>query len=494
MSLDQRAHAVNQGVRELRSLFNRALRLMFFGTAVSPAIEPSRFSLSVLFVVFLTLSATLDALSAYPDFYFSERGLVAAFASLGVFMAGISISSGRARTLRMGMALADMLTVGCICLVLIIIVRGGDFLQEEFAHGARILNVDDWHILPHALFGWALIAYWRAGNQLWRVPLRWPGARFAAAVLLAVVLIPQKPILYGVRTSWASMDAWTWSRQIIADLYPTIEVSYGDETEFDSDIERTIYRQSSLLTGTLGSVFPAPGKQPQLFFLGVAPSDAQDVFRREVVSAKELFDSRFGTYGHSAVLINSSATLDTVPLASNTSLEMALLEFGKVMNRERDVLVLFITSHGANGIVSVDLPGYPFNQITPSSLANSLDQAFIKNRVLIISACHSGSFIPELAGPNTLIMTAASADRTSFGCANGRDWTYFGDALFNHAFREETSFIQAFAKADSLIKSWEFWRIFLKPSQPQISVGLEIAAVLEQVEIAAQHWRAAASR
>lgn len=48
-------------------------------------------------------------------------------------------------------------------------------------------------------------------------------------------------------------------------------------------------------------------------------------------------------------------------------------------------------------------------------------------------------------------MTAARAGRTSFGCGNGREWTYFGDALFNHALREETDFIKAFDKANGLM-------------------------------------------
>ncbi len=192
------------------------------------------------------------------------------------------------------------------------------------------------------------------------------------------------------------------------------------------------------------------------------------------------------------MLINSPATLDTVPLASITNIGVALRKIGKAMDREHYVLVLFITSHGAKGTVSVDILGYPLNQITPENLAEALDNARIKNRVLIISACHSGSFIPPLQGPNTLIM-AAAADRTSFGCANGRDWTYFGDAFFNHALREETSFIRAFAKADVLIKSWEFWHFFRKPSQPQISVGSDIAKVLEAINGEAQNQRAEAA-
>ena len=297
------------------------------------------------------------------------------------------------------------------------------------------------------------------------------------------------PVVFGDRTQWNNADIWSLSRKAYA------WVSRGEKAVAGEpggggpaiDIEDVFSRQGALLAGTLGAVTPTAGHEPQLYFLGAAPDAAQDVFAREVNSVKALFDSRFGTLGHSAILINSYETLDTVPLASGSNLKTALKEFGTVMDRDRDVLVLFITTHGAKGILSVDLPDFPLNLITPDSLAAALDGSGVRNRVLIISACHAGSFIPRLAGPHTLIMTAASAERTSFGCANGREWTYFGDALFNHALREETSFVKAFAKADELIKSWEFWRFFLKPSQPQMSAGAEIVKLLDRME---ERWKA----
>ena len=83
-------------------------------------------------------------------------------------------------------------------------------------------------------------------------------------------------------------------------------------------------------------------------------------------------------------------------------------------------------------------------------------------------------------------MTAARTDRTSFGCANGREWTYFGDALFNNALREEKDFVKAFDKAKTLIEKWEFWRVLLLQgrSEPQISVGSEIVKVLARMSSA----------
>jgi hypothetical protein len=99
-----------------------------------------------------------------------------------------------------------------------------------------------------------------------------------------------------------------------------------------------------------------------------------------------------------------------------------------------------------------------------------LDRSGIRNRVVVISACHSGSFIQTLADQRTLVIAAARADRSSFGCADKRKWTYFGDAYFNRALRRERSFRKAFERARKLVERWEA-RERLVPSLPQMLGG-----------------------
>ena len=77
-------------------------------------------------------------------------------------------------------------------------------------------------------------------------------------------------------------------------------------------------------------------------------------------------------------------------------------------------------------------------------------------------------------------MTASSAERTSFGCSNEREWTYFGDALFNHALRSTRSLPEGFAKARSTISDWEK-RDGVTQSEPQISIGSRIQPKLEEL-------------
>ena len=68
------------------------------------------------------------------------------------------------------------------------------------------------------------------------------------------------------------------------------------------------------------------------------------------------------------------------------------------------------------------------------------------------------------------MITAARADRSSFGCEDRRRWTYFGDAYFNQALRQDMSFTRAFDKARRLITLWETTEK-LVPSLPQMIGG-----------------------
>src|SRR5712671_1436372 len=93
------------------------------------------------------------------------------------------------------------------------------------------------------------------------------------------------------------------------------------------------------------------------------------------------------------------------------------------------LFALSSASHGAQGGLEVKA-GTRQETLSPLSLVTALNETHVRHRVVIISACYSGVFIRPLADPDTLVITAADADHTSFGCINGNDWTYFGDAFF----------------------------------------------------------------
>ena len=139
-----------------------------------------------------------------------------------------------------------------------------------------------------------------------------------------------------------------------------------------------------------------------------------------------------------------------MPLADPRNFAAAVHAIGGVMNKEQDVLVLFMTSHGEQTGFALQVPGKTI-ELTPQQVAAALDGEGIKNRVVIVSACFAGIFVPPLANDNTIVLTAADAKNTSFGCAPERDWTYFGDAFFRQSLHPGADFANAFDHARVLI-------------------------------------------
>lgn len=247
------------------------------------------------------------------------------------------------------------------------------------------------------------------------------------------------------------------------------------------DVQATHARQVRLVEKTLAKLEPATAGQPQLYFVGVAGFGGQAVFKREVLAVRALFDERFGTSNRSIALINHESTLTDIPLATVSNLERVLLHIGqRLMDRNRDTLFLFLTSHGERDELAIQMPRLALAQLTPAQLKVILDRSGIRNRVIVISACHSGSFIPALADPHTLVIAAARADRSSFGCEDRRRWTYFGDAYFNRALRQEMSFTRAFARAKRIVSQWEAAER-LTPSLPQIAGGEALGPALAAI-------------
>ena len=210
--------------------------------------------------------------------------------------------------------------------------------------------------------------------------------------------------------------------------------------------------------------------------------DSDPVFGREAREAGKVLARRFDATGRTLVLggTNGSGPSE-LPNGSIDNLEVALARVAEVMDPREDVLVLYTTSHGAPiGIVYHDADA-GFGVLSPTRLAKLLDQLGIRNRVLILSACFSGIFVPKLQSDSTALFTAASSDRTSFGCAADNDWTFFGDAMINHALRKPQSLVAAGLEAGGLIMQWEA-QGRVTPSNPQVSYGSKVDAWLTPLE------------
>jgi hypothetical protein len=143
-----------------------------------------------------------------------------------------------------------------------------------------------------------------------------------------------------------------------------------------------------------------------------------------------------------------------------------------------------MTSHGTRAGFALQLPGKQDPVfLSPQAMAKSLDSAGIVNRLVIVSACYSGIFVPPLENDNTIVLTAADAKSSSFGCAPEREWTFFGDALFNRSLRPGVGLRNAFNSARTTISEWELMERF-PPSNPQGHFGPALVEKLEPLFIA----------
>jgi hypothetical protein len=197
----------------------------------------------------------------------------------------------------------------------------------------------------------------------------------------------------------------------------------------------------------------------------------QSVFQSEATGAAKIIADRFGG-GPVDVQYNSKkggkATIETLA----TSLQTA----ANGMDAENDILFLILTTHGSPAGLAVKA-GPVTQMLTPPNLADMLARTGVRHKAVVISACYSGIFIPPLASPDALIITAADADHPSFGCQDKAKWTYFGEAFFNVALRKAKSVNDAFAVARALVLKRELRERF-EPSNPQMAGGENVQPLL----------------
>jgi hypothetical protein len=314
------------------------------------------------------------------------------------------------------------------------------------------------------LMVWIAFIYWRAVAiaLMPRQPRFWLRSVAGAALLIAGVAL----------AIWANQP-WFYA----APQAPVQDTQYPSPAS-----EAVLIKQPQLLYEALTELEDERPGLTDLYFVGFASFAAEDVFRKDIEVARDLFDDRFDTDGRSIALINNPRTMLEVPFATASNLRATLSEIGDIIDPDQDVVMLYLTSHGTRDHkLSIEFPPLQLDALTPEMLKEMLDGAGIKWRIIVVSACYSGGFIEPLKDSYTLIMTASAANRTSFGCGSESDATYFGDALFQHALRFEDSFVKAFEQAKARIEERER-NDKLEPSQPQIFVGDEMAAKLPKLE------------
>lgn len=316
-----------------------------------------------------------------------------------------------------------------------------------------------------AWVAWGLPVTWVAAAQLvlaWRSSAARLLPRGLAVLSLAAALL---------------LGQWLQPQQL---WYPDAAT---DSAEGPPPLQLTqplLEAQAKALADTLAAVAPARGGAIDVYSITFAPYADEDVFLRESRMVADVMAQRFGSAGRTVQLANHRDTVQQWPWATPLNLQRTIARMAERMDRDKDVLFIHLTSHGArSGHLSAAFWPLTVDDLTPQMLKAWLDEAGIRHRVISVSACYSGSWIAPLADADTLVMTAADADHTSYGCGRKSPLTFFGRAMFDEQMRRTWSFEDAHAEARLAIDRREkeagkndgF-------SNPQIEVGAAIRAHL----------------
>jgi hypothetical protein len=243
-------------------------------------------------------------------------------------------------------------------------------------------------------------------------------------------------------------DSGIWSEGVLEDATA--------EAQAKLNLETALYQQRALLDKTLAAVAPREPGKVNMYLLAVAGDGSQEVFHRETDFVRKQFDRDFGTQGRSVVLVNSRNTITKEPMATVTSIRESLNAIAAKMDKQNDILFLYLTSHGSRDHeLMLSQNGLELRYLKAAELGKMLAESGIRWKVVVVSACYAGGFIPPLKDERTMVIAAARPDRTSFGCADDNDFTYFGRAFFQKSLPGSASFSAAFDKAKALVATWE---------------------------------------
>lgn len=312
------------------------------------------------------------------------------------------------------------------------------------------------------------------------------GLLFEYAIICWIIIV----LIRSVAVAFSPQPPFVWLRAIGGGLLLASPIWFAnalfpnepwwraqvDATARDSGLnagsEAVLAEQGFLLNNALDRLADERPGLTDLYFVGFAPYGRQDVFRKDVEAAQKVMDTRWRTESRSVVLLNNAQTLLTVPFATVTNLRETLNEIGAIIDPEDDVVMLYLVSHGSSDH-RLTAEQWPLSlvELSPKGVKQLLDDAGIKWRIIVVSACYSGGFIGPLQDDHSLVVTASQTDRISFGCGDRSDSTFFGEAFFQQGLAKADSIEAAFEMAKVRVDQRERGAGYTPPSNPQIFIG-----------------------
>jgi hypothetical protein len=324
---------------------------------------------------------------------------------------------------------------------------------------------ETWFFPLIALFGaWAVLYFERV--------LRWLSGGFQWRALTAGALATGLFVWAGSLLS-VSPSPWVYAQDS--------EEQSGDTEDDDAVWARMSalqFGQQARIDAEVARIASHATAQPEVFFLGLAGNGRQRLFAEEIALAAKVVGTRYHASDRELLLVNDARDLERRPLATPEALRHSLRALGRIMDPD-DVLFIALSSHGGeDATIEIANAGMAPMSLGAEELAAMLRDAKIPRKVIVISACYAGAFVPVLADEHTTVITAAAADRTSFGCADDRDLTYFGEAFYRDALPGARTLQDAFERARHDIAEREREER-IEPSLPQASFAPDVQSRLE---------------
>ncbi len=229
--------------------------------------------------------------------------------------------------------------------------------------------------------------------------------------------------------------------------------------------------------------WPRAGRAPRTHVLAIAAMSGGGQFAREARLARDSFATWAGS-DTTLVMLNEPGEEARVPQVTPRGLTAALAAMARAGQPARDTLLVYLVSHGApDASLETELPsGYATDPVAAEGLRAALDASGFRRRVIIISACFAGSWMDALRSPDTIVIAAAAANRTSFGCSPDRDLTYFGEALLRQPVARGAALSRLFDNAQARVEAMERETGMSPPSSPQYAVGANMHTLWGRAE------------
>lgn len=135
--------------------------------------------------------------------------------------------------------------------------------------------------------------------------------------------------------------------------------------------------------------------------------------------------------------------------------------------------LVYLTTHGAPQGAAIG------DQVLSPPLLGAILERTCAERptIVVLSACYSGVFLPYVAAPNRMVLTAARPDRTSFGCGQNDTYPYF-DQCFLQSVPRGGDFTALAAVVRACVTRREQETGMSPPSEPQLTIGAQIRPLL----------------